>query len=102
QPLSPGGRDDSVGGGDGVPRPDALHAHRDARHLRTAIHSGSDDRDDERGAEGPLNNFSMTQKEHFMSNVLQRGIAMLALMVASLASITIVHAQMPTSPWKKG
>ena len=37
-----------------------------------------------------------------MSKVLQRGIAMLAVMVASLASITIAHAQMPTSPWKKG
>src|SRR4029453_8390540 len=46
--------------------------------------------------------FSITQKEHFMSKVLQRGIAMLAVIVASLASITVAHAQMPTSPWKKG
>ena len=45
-----------------VPRPDALHAHRDARHLRTAIHSGSDDRDEERGAEGPLNNFQLLRR----------------------------------------
>jgi len=37
-----------------------------------------------------------------MSKVLQRGIAMLAVIVASVASITIAHAQMPTSPWKKG
>jgi hypothetical protein len=37
-----------------------------------------------------------------MSKVLKRGIAMLALMVAGVASITIAHAQMPTSPWKKG
>jgi N-acetylneuraminic acid mutarotase len=37
-----------------------------------------------------------------MSKVLQRGIAMLAVIAASVASITIAHAQMPTSPWKKG
>jgi N-acetylneuraminic acid mutarotase len=37
-----------------------------------------------------------------MSNVFQRGTAMLALMVASVAFITTAHAQMPTSPYKKG
>jgi len=37
-----------------------------------------------------------------MSKVLRRGIAMLALVAASVASITIAHAQMPGSPWKKG
>src|SRR4030095_13771500 len=45
---------------------------------------------------------SIAQKEYFMSKVLQRRIAMLALTVASVASIAIAHAQMPTSPWKKG
>ena len=37
-----------------------------------------------------------------MSKVLQRGTAMLAVMVASLAFVTSALAQMPTSPWKKG
>ena len=37
-----------------------------------------------------------------MSNVFQRGTAVLALMIASVAFITTAHAQMPTSPWKKG
>jgi len=37
-----------------------------------------------------------------MSNVFQRGTAALALMIASVAFITTAHAQMPTSPWKKG
>ena len=37
-----------------------------------------------------------------MSNVFQRGTAMLALMIASVAFITTAHAQMPTSPYKKG
>ena len=37
-----------------------------------------------------------------MSKVLQRGTAVLALMIASVAFITTAHAQMPTSPWKKG
>ena len=37
-----------------------------------------------------------------MSKVLQRGTAMLALLIASVAFITTAHAQMPTSPWKKG
>ena len=37
QSLSPGERDDPVGGGADVPRPDALHAHRDARHPRAAV-----------------------------------------------------------------
>jgi N-acetylneuraminic acid mutarotase len=36
-----------------------------------------------------------------MSNVFQRGTAVLALMIASVAFITTAHAQMPTSPWKK-
>ena len=35
--LPPGERDDPVGGGADVPRPDALHAHRDARHPRVAV-----------------------------------------------------------------
>ena len=37
-----------------------------------------------------------------MSKVFQRGTAVLALMIASVAFITTAHAQMPTSPWKKG
>ena len=37
-----------------------------------------------------------------MSNVLQRGTAMLAVMMACLAFVTTALAQMPTSPWKKG
>jgi N-acetylneuraminic acid mutarotase len=37
-----------------------------------------------------------------MSKVLRRGIAMLALVAASVASSTIANAQMPGSPWKKG
>ena len=37
-----------------------------------------------------------------MSKVLQRGTAVLALMIASVAFITTAHAQMPASPWKKG
>ncbi len=37
-----------------------------------------------------------------MSNVFQRGTAMLALMIASVAFVTTAHAQMPTSPYKKG
>jgi N-acetylneuraminic acid mutarotase len=37
-----------------------------------------------------------------MSNVFQRGTAMVALMIASVAFITTAHAQMPTSPYKKG
>jgi N-acetylneuraminic acid mutarotase len=37
-----------------------------------------------------------------MSKVFQRGTAVLALMIASAAFITTAHAQMPTSPWKKG
>src|SRR4030095_16601090 len=37
-----------------------------------------------------------------MSNVFQRGTAMFALMIASVAFITTAHAQMPTSPYKKG
>ena len=37
-----------------------------------------------------------------MSNVFQRGTAMLALVIASVAFITTAHAQMPTSPYKKG
>ena len=37
-----------------------------------------------------------------MSKVLQRGTAMLAVMMASLAFVTTALAQMPTSPWKKG
>ena len=35
--LPPGERDDPVGRGADVPRPDALHAHRDARHPRAAV-----------------------------------------------------------------
>jgi N-acetylneuraminic acid mutarotase len=37
-----------------------------------------------------------------MSKVFQRGTAVLALLIASVAFITTAHAQMPTSPWKKG
>jgi N-acetylneuraminic acid mutarotase len=37
-----------------------------------------------------------------MSNVFQRGTAMFALIIASVAFITTAHAQMPTSPYKKG
>ena len=37
-----------------------------------------------------------------MSNVLKRGTAMLAVMIASVAFVTSALAQMPTSPWKKG
>ena len=37
-----------------------------------------------------------------MSKVLQRGIAMLALIVAAVAVRLDRDAQMPTSPWKKG
>ena len=37
-----------------------------------------------------------------MSNVLKRGTAMLAVMIASVAVATTALAQMPTSPWKKG
>jgi len=37
-----------------------------------------------------------------MSKMLLRRTAVLALMIASVAFITTAHAQMPTSPWKKG
>ena len=37
-----------------------------------------------------------------MPKVLQRGTAMLALLMASLVFATSALAQMPTSPWKKG
>ena len=37
-----------------------------------------------------------------MSKLLQRGTAMLAVMMACLAFVTTALAQMPTSPWKKG
>ncbi len=37
-----------------------------------------------------------------MSNVLKRGTAMLAALLASLVFATSALAQMPTSPWKKG
>ena len=37
-----------------------------------------------------------------MSKVLQRGTAMLAVMIASVVFVTTALAQMPTSPWKKG
>ena len=37
QSLSPGERDDAVGGGAGVPRPDTLNAHGDARHPGAAV-----------------------------------------------------------------
>jgi N-acetylneuraminic acid mutarotase len=37
-----------------------------------------------------------------MSKALQRGTAMLAVMMASLVVVTTALAQMPTSPWKKG
>ena len=48
--LPPGERDDPVGGGADVPRPDALHAHRDARHPRAAVRCAASDGYDERGA----------------------------------------------------
>ena len=50
--LPPGERDDPVGGGADVPRPDALHAHRDARHPGTAVlfRMPSATADEERGA----------------------------------------------------
>ena len=48
--LPSGERDDPVGGGAVVPRPDALHAHRDARHPRAAVRCAAADRCDERGA----------------------------------------------------
>jgi N-acetylneuraminic acid mutarotase len=41
-------------------------------------------------------------KESFMSKVLQRATAMLAVMMASLVVVATASAQMPTSPWKKG
>ena len=37
-----------------------------------------------------------------MPKVLQRGTAMLAVLMASLVFATTALAQMPTSPWKKG
>ena len=37
-----------------------------------------------------------------MSKVLQRGTAMLAVLMASVVFVTTALAQMPTSPWKKG
>ena len=37
-----------------------------------------------------------------MSKVLQRGTAMLAVLIASVVFVTTALAQMPTSPWKKG
>ena len=37
-----------------------------------------------------------------MSKVLKRGTAMLAVLIASVVFVTTAHAQMPTSPWKKG
>src|SRR6185503_17777362 len=37
-----------------------------------------------------------------MPKVLQRGTAMLAVLIASLVLATTALAQMPTSPWKKG
>jgi N-acetylneuraminic acid mutarotase len=37
-----------------------------------------------------------------MSKVFQRANAMLAVMMACLVFVTTAHAQMPTSPWKKG
>ena len=37
-----------------------------------------------------------------MSKVLQRGIAMVAGLIASVVFVTTALAQMPTSPWKKG
>src|SRR4029453_8645575 len=45
---------------------------------------------------------SITRKERFMSKVLQRATAMLAVMMASLVVVAPASAQMPTSPWKKG
>ena len=48
--LPPGERDDSVGGGADVPRPDAVHAHRSARHPGTAVRDPVDGRCEERGA----------------------------------------------------
>src|SRR6185503_14777492 len=37
-----------------------------------------------------------------MPKVLQRGTAMLAVLIASVVFVTTALAQMPTSPWKKG
>jgi N-acetylneuraminic acid mutarotase len=37
-----------------------------------------------------------------MSKALQRGTAMLAVLIASVVFVTTALAQMPTSPWKKG
>ena len=37
-----------------------------------------------------------------MPKVMQRGTAMLAVLIASLVFVTTALAQMPTSPWKKG
>ena len=37
-----------------------------------------------------------------MSKVFQRATTMLAVMTACLVFVTSAHAQMPTSPWKKG
>jgi N-acetylneuraminic acid mutarotase len=37
-----------------------------------------------------------------MSKVLQRGTALLAVLIASVVFVTTALAQMPTSPWKKG
>jgi N-acetylneuraminic acid mutarotase len=37
-----------------------------------------------------------------MSKALQRGTAMLAVLVASVVFVTTALAQMPTSPWKRG
>src|SRR4249920_930450 len=37
-----------------------------------------------------------------MSKVMLRAVALLAVMIASLAFATSALAQMPTSPWKKG
>ena len=36
-----------------------------------------------------------------MSKVLKRGMATLAVLIASVAFVTTALAQMPTSPWKK-
>src|SRR6185436_7223854 len=111
QSFPPGERDDPVGRRADLPRPDALHPHRDARHPRVAVRFGSvdDRRAERRGAAGPrpVNEtehcqWSIARKETFMSKVFKRGTAMLALMIASVAFITTAHAQMPASPWKKG
>ena len=45
--LPPGERDDPVGGGADVPRPDALHAHRGARHPGAAVRDPVDGRCEE-------------------------------------------------------